>query len=169
MTTNPTGTRPHGDLNEVTAVCTGIDVAAPPERAFEVFTAGMDSWWNRDHHVLPGALRAMGVQPSEGGRLWEENTDGETCTWGRVLTWDPPHTFAFAWLVGPDWGVPADDAPGSRVTVTFTPTAGGTHVELVHDRLDAHGEGWQGVRNGVGSDGGWAAGLREFAAAAASA
>lgn len=33
-----------------------------------------------------------------------------------------------------------------------------------HDQLDAHGPGWQSVRDGVGSDRGWPAGLRQFAA-----
>jgi uncharacterized protein YndB with AHSA1/START domain len=72
--------------------------------------------------------------------------------------------FAFAWLIGPDWGVPAPDASSSRVTVTFTPTATGTRVDLVHDNFQAHGPGWESVRDGVGSDGGWSAGIRRFAA-----
>jgi uncharacterized protein YndB with AHSA1/START domain len=152
--------------SETTAVRAGIDVAAPPERAFEVFTKGMNTWWNRDHHVLPGTLSWIGVEPRQGGRLLEEMESGETCEWGRVLTWDPPRLFAFSWLVGPDWGVPAPDAPSSTVTVMFTPTPGGTRVELVHDQLDAHGPGWESVRAGVGSDGGWPKGLRDFAAAA---
>jgi DNA-binding transcriptional ArsR family regulator len=37
---------------------------------------------------------------------------------------------------------------------------------VVHDRLDAHGPGWETVRDGVGSDGGWPAGLRQLAQAA---
>jgi hypothetical protein len=41
----------------------------PPERAFDVFTAGMDGWWNRSHHVLPGTLRGVGVEPRVGGAL----------------------------------------------------------------------------------------------------
>lgn len=150
-------------------VRTSLEVAAPPERAFEVFTAGMTSWWNPDHHVLPGTLTRMGVEPHVGGALWEEMDTGESCVWGRVLVWDPPRTFAFSWLVGPDWGVPAPDAPGSRVTVTFTPTDGGTLVDLVHSELDAHGEGWENVRRGVGADGGWPDGLRRLAAAVAGA
>jgi hypothetical protein len=48
------------------------------------------------------------------------------------------------------------------VTVTFSPTDSGTQVTLVHDQLDAHGPGWESVRDGVGSDGGWPAGLRQF-------
>ena len=151
---------------ETTAVRVSVDVAAPPERAFEVFTAGMNGWWDPSHHVLTGTLKAVGVEPRVGGRLWEENQDGDTCTWGRVLAWDPPRTFAFARLLGMDWAVPAEDAPASRVTVTFTPTADGTRVDLVHDELDRHGPGWEAMRAAVESDGGWPAGLRAFAAAA---
>lgn len=151
--------------HDAAEVRTSIVVAAPPEHAFEVFTAGIDRWWTRAHHVQSGELKEIGVEPFEGGRLWEENDAGDVCTWGRVLTWQPPRLFVFSWLIGPDWAVPPPDAEGSRVTVTFTPVDEGTQVELVHDRFEVHGPGWEGVRNGVGADGGWPAGLRQFAAA----
>jgi uncharacterized protein YndB with AHSA1/START domain len=163
----PTSAGPAGTgIDPATSVRTSIDVPVPADRAFAVFTDGMDTWWTRAHHVQSGELKAIGVDPFEGGRLWEENDVGDVCVWGRVLTWEPPRLFVFSWLIGPDWGIPAPDAPGSRVTVTFTPTDDGTRVELVHDQLDAHGPGWEGVRAGVGSDGGWPAGLRQFADAA---
>jgi uncharacterized protein YndB with AHSA1/START domain len=149
--------------NETSIVSTCVEVAAPPEHAFAVFTSGIDRWWTRSHHVQTGELKEIGVDPHVGGRMWEENDAGEVCTWGRVLTWDPPREFAFSWLIGPDWGAPAPGAVGSRVTVTFTPTGSGTSVRLVHDQLDAHGPGWESVRDGVGSQGGWPAGLRQFA------
>jgi uncharacterized protein YndB with AHSA1/START domain len=151
--------------NDSTVVRTELEVPATPEQAFALFTSGIDRWWNRAHHVQSGDLKEIGVEGHVGGRLWEENDAGEVCTWGRVLTWDRPREFAFSWLIGPDWGVPAPDAAGSRVRVTFTPTASGTRVVLVHDQLDAHGTGWQSVRDGVGSDSGWPAGLRRLAAA----
>jgi uncharacterized protein YndB with AHSA1/START domain len=146
-------------------VRSSIEVAAPPEQAFDVFTAGIDRWWTRTHHVQSGELKEIGVDPVVGGRMWEENDAGDVCTWGRVLEWEPPRVFVFSWLIDPDWGIPKPDAVGSRVTVTFTPTGSGTRVELVHDRLDVHGPGWESVRAGVASDGGWPAGLRQFAAA----
>jgi uncharacterized protein YndB with AHSA1/START domain len=149
-----------------TAVRCSIDVAADAERAFAVFTDGMDGWWIREHHVQAGELRRVAVEPEVGGRLLEENDAGDVCVWGRVLTWDPPRTFAFSWLIGTDFGVPAPDAPASRVTVTFTPIDTGTRVDLVHDRLDAHGRGWEQLRSSVGSEGGWPNLLRHFATAA---
>jgi uncharacterized protein YndB with AHSA1/START domain len=151
--------------DQATSVSCSVNVAAPPDHAFTVFTSGIDRWWTRSHHVQSGELKAVGVDPHVGGRVWEENDAGEVCTWGVVLTWDPPKEFAFSWLIGPDFGLPAPDAPASRVTVTFTPTDSGTHVELVHDRLDAHGPGWPSLRAGVGGENGWPAGLRQFAAA----
>jgi hypothetical protein len=39
-----------------------------------------------------------------------------------------------------------------------------TRVELEHRHLDRHGEGWEGMRDAVGSSGGWDVGLRAFAA-----
>jgi uncharacterized protein YndB with AHSA1/START domain len=147
-----------------TEVRSTVDVTVAPDVAFDVFTRGIDRWWNREHHVQSGALKEIGVDPEVGGRLWEENDAGEVCTWGHVLTWDPPRTFAFSWLIGTDFGVPAPDAIGSRVTVNFTPTASGTQVTLVHDQLDVHGPGWQNMRDGVGSDGGWPGLLRGYAA-----
>lgn len=152
----------HQSDRDTVVRCT-VDVPAPPERAYEVFTSGIDTWWTREHHVLTGTLKVIAMEPYAGGRMWQENDTGDTCDWGRVLTWDPPHTFAFTWLVGPDWDIPKPDAPGSRVTVTFTPTATGTRVDLVHDQLDAHGPSWEVVRAGVASPEGWPLSLHRLA------
>jgi hypothetical protein len=141
-----------------------IVVKASPERAFTVFTEKMSTWWPEDHHVLRGDGIEMRIEPVEGGRMYDVNAAGEECTWGRVLTWEPPHTFAFHWRLGPTFEIPGPDAPASRVTVTFMPVEDGrTRVELVHDQLDQHGEGWQRLRDAVGQDDGWALTLRRFA------
>lgn len=149
--------------DDSTSVRSTIDVAVPPERAFAVFTDGLDTWWPRTHHVQSGELKRVWMEPHVGGDLLEENDAGDVCVWGRVLAWDPPRAFAFSWLIGTDWAPPAPDAPGSRVTVTFTPTPAGTHVELVHDQLDVHGDDWRAMRDAVGSEGGWPQGLKLFA------
>jgi uncharacterized protein YndB with AHSA1/START domain len=169
MTVQYDDTRQSNDAEQPddgTTVRCGIDVAAGAERAFSVFTDGINEWWHPDHHVQPGKLRRVAIEPQAGGRVLEESETGDVCTWGRVLTWDPPRTFAFSWQIGTDWGVPAPDAPASRVTVTFTPTDTGTRVELVHDRLDVHGTGWEKLRDTVASEGGWKGLLNRFASAA---
>ena len=152
-------------IEDTADVRQSIEVNAAPPRAFDVFTGQIDRWWPAGVHVLPGEDVRTGVEPFVGGRVWEEDAAGRTCTWGRVLTWEPPHRFAFAWLLGPDFAVPAPGTEGSRVTVTFTGTERGTRVDLVHDRLEAHGDQWQALRAAVRSDGGWPLLLAEFAAA----
>ena len=149
--------------NTSTSVSAEVTVAAVPERAFEMFTAGIDTWWIRDHHVHSGTLKEVGVDPFEGGRMWTENDAGEVLSWGKVLAWEPPHRFVFAWFVGGDWGPPRPGAT-SRVTVTFTPVNEGTRVVLVHDELDRLGPNWEVVRAGVSGVDGWPAALRSFAA-----
>lgn len=146
-----------------TIVRTGVDVPVSPARAFAVFTEGLDTWWNRGHHLLDDDLAEVGIESFVGGAVWERSTAGDTCVWGRVLRWEPDTAFAFSWLIGPTWTVPSADAPGSRVTVTFTPTATGTRVELVHDLLDRHGDGWEGLAGSVAAPRGWPAHLASFA------
>jgi hypothetical protein len=41
-----------------------------------------------------------------------------------------------------------------------------TRVELEHRNLERHGEGWEGMRDAVGSPDGWAGSLRRLADAA---
>jgi uncharacterized protein YndB with AHSA1/START domain len=148
-----------------TSVHASVDVPVSPERAFALFTHGFDTWWNRGHHLLRGELGRVWIEPHAGGGVWEESVDGERCRWGQVLTWEPPTLFAFSWQIGTDWAVPAADAPASTVTVTFTGSESGTSVELVHSRLDAHGQGWQEIRQSISADGGWNGLLRLYAAA----
>jgi uncharacterized protein YndB with AHSA1/START domain len=153
-------------VDNTTTVRTSVDVGVAPERAFSVFTEGIDTWWPRQHHLLQGELKQVAVDPEVAGRLYEESVDGEVCVWGRVLIWDPPHTFAYSWLIGTDWAPPGDDAQGSRVTVSFTPIDDGTHVEVVHDQLDVHGDGWESMRDAVGGPEGRPLLVAQFAAVA---
>jgi hypothetical protein len=60
--------------------------------------------------------------------------------------------------------IESDPAKTSEVEVRFISEAPDrTRVELEHRHLDRHGEGWEGMRDTVGSPGGWDAGLRALA------
>jgi hypothetical protein len=53
----------------------------------------------------------------------------------------------------------------SEVEVRFiAETPERTRVQLEHRRLDRHGAGWEGVREGIGGDQGWPLYLERFAA-----
>jgi uncharacterized protein YndB with AHSA1/START domain len=162
QTDNPAGS--------ATSVSKSVEVAVPVATAYRVFTEQTSTWWPAEHHLISGPGLDVRLEPHVGGRITDVTDDGQECVWGRVTAWEPPGLFAFAWLIGPDWGVPHPDAPASQVTVTFTPLdERRTRVDLVHSGLDAHGDGWEGLLQGVGGEGGWGRILEGYAAAAAAA
>lgn len=147
-----------------TSVRTEVIVKASQEHAFKVFTEDMAGWWDPDHHLIEGALREMVVELRAGGRIYDVATDGRECTWARVLAIEPPQRFVFGWDISPQWQIETDPDRTSEVEVTFTPESDETtRVVLEHRHLDRHGEGWEGERDAVGSEGGWPSGLRRFA------
>jgi uncharacterized protein YndB with AHSA1/START domain len=144
-----------------------ITVDAPVERAFDVFTQEMASWWPPEHHLLDAPLGEMVVEPRVGGDIYDVGTDGSTCRWARVLEYDPPSLFVFSWDINLQWEIETDLDRTSEVAVTFTAEGEArTRVDLEHRNLDHHGEGWEKMRAAVGSDDGWMVGLRRFAEAA---
>lgn len=146
-----------------TAVTTAIDVQAPAEHAFSVFTEGIGSWWNPSHHILEADLAEMVFEPRVGGHIIDRGTDGSECRWARVLAYEPPHRVCFSWDISLRWQLETDPAKTSEIEVTFTPEGPDrTRVVLTHRHLDRHGEGWESMRDAVSS--GWS--LTAFAAAA---
>lgn len=148
---------------QAASVRTEIIVDAPPEHAFDVFTAGIGSWWNPDHHLLDGELAEMVFEPRVGGHIFDRTVDGRECRWARVLAYEPPHRVVFSWDIDLRWQLESDPAKASEVEVTFAPVGPArTEVVLVHRHLDRHGDGWAGMRDAVSS--GW--NLDRFAQAA---
>jgi uncharacterized protein YndB with AHSA1/START domain len=146
-----------------TSVQTSIDIDAPVERAFHVFVDEMASWWHPDHHILEGQVAEMVVEPRAGGHIFDRGVNGDECRWARVLVYEPPHRFVFSWDITTDWKIETDLAKTSEVEIRFVPEGPErTRVELEHRHLDRHGRGWEGMRDAVGSPGGWPNGLRRF-------
>ena len=149
-----------------TAVQTSIVVQAPIDRAFRVFTAEMGSWWPPDHHILEGELAEMVLEPRAGGAIYDRATDGSTCRWARVLAYEPPNRIVFSWDISLSWKVETDPDKASEVEVRFVPEdPDRTRVELEHRNIERHGDGWEQMRDAVGSPQGWGVGLRRFAEA----
>lgn len=149
--------------DEATSVRTETVVEAGAEHAFTVFTEGIGTWWDPDHHLLDGELAEMVFEPRVGGHIVDRATDGTECRWARVLAYEPPTRLVFSWDINPAWQLETDPARTSEVEVTFTPEGPDrTRVVLTHRHLDRHGEGWQAMRDAVGS--GWS--LAGYAAVA---
>ncbi|MBV8431428.1 MAG: SRPBCC family protein [Solirubrobacterales bacterium] len=147
-----------------TTVRESVVVNAPVERAFEVFTQDMASWWSPDHHILEGELAEMVFEPHVGGYIYDRNVEGAECRWARVLDYQPPTRVVFSWDINTSWQLETDPARTSEVEVRFTPVGTDrTRVELEHRHLDRHGDGWPNMSAGVASPGGWRAGLQRLA------
>ena len=146
-----------------TSVTSSVVVGAPIEKAFSVFTDGIATWWSPDHHVLQTELAEMVFEPREGGFIYDRGVDGSECRWARVLVYQPPHRLVFSWDISLQWQIELDPTRTSEVDVRFTAEGPSrTRVELEHRHIDRHGDGWEQMRDAVGSPDGWAVGLRRF-------
>jgi len=149
---------------EQTSIRHEIVVDAPIDRAFRVFTEDFDRIKPREHNMLQVEIAETVFEPKAGGRIYDRGVDGSECQWARVLAYDPPDRVVFSWDINPQWQIDSDAERASEVEVSFTAeTPERTRVVLEHRNLDRHGEGWEGLREGVGGEGGWTLYLERFA------
>jgi len=141
-------------------------VNASPQRAFEVFTAGIDRWWPKTHGIGPTPPRKSVIEPFVGGRWYTTNEDGTQTVVGHVLVWRPAERFACSWEISAEWKPDARVAFASEVDVSFQADAqGGTRVDLEHRNFERMGRaGGEKMRKDV--DGGWPALLDLYARSA---
>ena len=141
-----------------------IVVEAPIERAFSILTEYFDSIKPREHNMLAVELAETVFEAREGGRIYDRGVDGSECQWARVLAYEPPNRVVFSWDINPQWQIESDLDKTSEVEVRFiSETPARTRVELEHRNLDRHGQGWEGERGAVDSEGGWPLYLQRFA------
>ena len=165
--TQPTHAAQQSEQTDDLPVRQSVTVRARPERAFEIFTREIDSWWPRTHHIGKSPMRRVLIEEHVGGRCYTEQENGTECDWGQVLVWDPPHRFVMAWQITHEWGYEPSLAKSSEVEISFTPAAGGgTQVEVVHRFFNRHGAGGDAMRAAVGAPDGWTGLLQLFAARA---
>jgi len=147
-----------------TSVRTDIVVEVPIEHAFAVFTERFGDFKPPEHNILGVELAETVFEPRVGGHIYDRAVDGSECRWARVLVYEPPHRVVFSWDLDPRWQMESNPDKTSEVEVRFlAETARRTRVELEHRHLDRHGEGWQGIREGVGGNDGWPLYLHRFA------
>jgi uncharacterized protein YndB with AHSA1/START domain len=147
-----------------TSVRSSIVVDAPIERAFSVFTQDFGSFKPPEHNMLSVDIAETVFEPRVGGSLYDRGVDGSECRWARVLAYEPPHRVLFSWDIGPQWQLESDLEKTSEWEVRFTAESPErTRVEIEHRRLDRHGDGWEGVREGIGGEQGWPLYLQRYA------
>ena len=95
-----------------------------PTEAFDLFTAGIATWWPVTTHSFGGdAVTKVVFEREVGGRVFEITDAGEQ-DWARVQAFDVPNGFKLEWLIG--------ESCGTEVEVTFAPEGPGSRVVLEH-------------------------------------
>jgi uncharacterized protein YndB with AHSA1/START domain len=146
-----------------TSIRIAIVVEAPIERAFRVFTEDFDRVKPREHNMLRVEIEETVFEPRVGGRVYDRGVDGSEYAWARVLAFEPPDRLVFSWDISPQWQLESDLEKTSEVEVRFiAESAQRTRVELEHRNLDRHGDGWEGMREAIGGEGGWPLYLQRY-------
>jgi uncharacterized protein YndB with AHSA1/START domain len=142
-----------------------IVVRASVERAFSVFTERFGDFKPPEHNLLGAPVVETTFEPRVGGHIVDRAEDGSECRWARILAYEPPGRVVFSWDIGPTWQIEPNAENTSEVEVRFAADGPDrTKVELEHRHIDRHGPGWESVRDGVDSDGGWPLYLDHYAA-----
>jgi len=138
-----------------------VTVKVPIERAFEVFTAEIATWWPlRTHAVDTKRSDAVILEARVGGRLYERAPSGEEHVWGTVIAWEAPRRIVYSWHPG------RGEETAQEVEVTFSAEGEGTRVDLRHYGWEKLGDG---INEAVASyDEGWDAVIARYVEAAGS-
>ena len=147
------------------SVRASIVVDARLERAFQVFTHDFGRFKPAEHNLLGVEIAETVFEARVGGHLYDRGVDGSECRWATVLVYEPPTRVVLSWNISPRWQIETDPAKVSEWEVRFVAESPDrTRVEIEHRNLDRHGDGWEGVRDGVDGDQGWPLYLRGYGA-----
>jgi uncharacterized protein YndB with AHSA1/START domain len=139
----------------IQAVNKSLVVNCSPERAFEVFTREIGSWWPLEKHSIgEDKVTEVVFEEGVGGRIFERLEGGGEGEWGRLLAWEPPARFVMSWYPG------KDAAQATELEVRFTAEGDGTRVDLEHRGWEIFAEEAQETRDNY--DGGWGSVLGFF-------
>lgn len=138
-----------------------VEVTVPlaPDAAFDLFVAGMATWWPAGASLRAGdppADAVASLEPEDGGR-WAEHSSAGEIDLGDVATWDPPRLVALAWR-------PHGEAAG-RVEVRTAPVDEDLTTVIVEHHLSGPAA-TDGSRHHLAGEHGWWTVLRAYATAA---
>jgi hypothetical protein len=138
-------------------------------RAFELFTAGIGTWWPaQTGHHLSDVPATAAMETRRGGRLYERDERGRELDWGRVRAWEPPRRVLLAWHLSPEWSFDPDPAMATEIEVTFEEMGERlARVRFEHRGFEVHGEAGRQLHDGLAAGDGWFEVLARYEGAAA--
>ncbi|HEX4739846.1 MAG TPA: SRPBCC family protein [Caulobacteraceae bacterium] len=144
----------------IAPIVVSVRVAAPPDRAFTMFSRDMGRWWPRGRTIGAKPHAEIIVEPRNGGRWFERDETGVETHWGKVLAWEPPGRLLLGWQL--DSQFTYDPALLTEVELTFASDGeGGSTVTLEHRNLERFGVDAEKVAGRIGE--GWPRIIGHFA------
>lgn len=137
----------------IAAVVKRRTVPLTVERAFALFTEGMETWWPLATHSIAadegGAAEGVTLrfEGRVGGRVVEVAADGTECAWADVMAWQPPNRFVLSWHPN------REPVAATVLEVRFTTHPEGTEVRIEHRGWEELGERGPVAREGYNA--GW--------------
>lgn len=126
-----------------------LNVDASQEATFRVFTAEMDLWWPRSHHVGRTPMVKMVLEPKRDGRWYSTHEDGEVCAIGYVQNYEPNSRVVLVWKLNGDFKY--DQNLHTEVELNFTATGPNTtRVTFEHRNVETLGKSIEGMDQGWG-------------------
>lgn len=140
---------------KIAPVRKSVIVRATPQRAFEVFTQRVDSWWPKSHSIADSPVVKSVIEPFVGGRWYALCEDGSEVVVGHVRVWQPGSRFTVSWEITATWKPESRVDLASEVDVRFVAEAAGTtRIDLEHRDFERMGtKDGQTMRDRV--DRGW--------------
>jgi uncharacterized protein YndB with AHSA1/START domain len=132
-----------------------FQVDCPADRAFDVWTRRISTWWPVSHSVSGERGLQIVLEPRIGGRIFERTASGQEHDWGEITLWEPPHRLGYVWFLR------QDRADATDVEIRFQSVdVSTTLVEIIHagwQRLGTRGPGAREVNHA-----GWSGLLPHF-------
>jgi uncharacterized protein YndB with AHSA1/START domain len=140
-----------------------VTVGLPLDKAFEVFTGSMTTWWPHEFHIGQADVAEVVLEPGVGGRWFERGVDGSECDWGQVRVWEPPNRVVFTWQINGSFQFDPDPEHASEIDARFTTDGPGQTTVAVEHRYFERLVGGQAVKDTINGGGGWALLLDTYA------
>lgn len=84
-----------------------LNINASPAKVWELLTHNISVWWPSHFNSDPGTERFV-LEPTVGGRMYEDTGNGSGVLWGNVVVVSPEKRLVIRGSMFPDYGGPGE-------------------------------------------------------------